>query len=120
MRILNIQKLKDKIEGQCLTPESFAKRNGITPQTLHLWIRGKRNAKIDNIRKLADALNCDLDAISDIVLQSNPHQMAAYDRRRQELDAMFAYLTKEQQESIISIVTAMANINKDKYQSEHT
>ena len=65
MRRLKKDALAKRIDETGMTPFAFAKKNGITPESLRRWLNGQRDPKIDNIIQLAAALHCDVSDISE-------------------------------------------------------
>ena len=60
--------LKDRIAGirkfKGLTQAELAKKIGVCPRTIHHYENGDRQPNVDDLKKLAEVLNC---SINDIV-----------------------------------------------------
>jgi transcriptional regulator with XRE-family HTH domain len=112
MKELNRQKLRKKIEDCGLTPFAFAQKHGFNDATLRRWLNGERNAKISNIQQLATALRCEIEDITDVVLEFDPAQVVQLEQDRETICGLFGYLNDAQRMSIIQMAEVIADANK--------
>lgn len=63
--IIKSDKLLAMIEHQNTNQTQIADRAGVSKQTITAWIKGERNPGIENVRRLASALNCSVEDIAE-------------------------------------------------------
>ena len=63
--IIKSDKLLAMIEHQNTNQTQIADRAGVSKQTITAWIKGERNPGIENVRRLANALNCSVEDIAE-------------------------------------------------------
>lgn len=57
--------LRQKIEYLGYSQAKFARKSGVTLASLNAWLRGDRNAKAENVRKIAEFLQCPITEIAE-------------------------------------------------------
>lgn len=92
--------------------KSWGEHNGFAQGTLSGWITGRRNIKRDSLEKLAQALNCTPQEISEVVWEYDNTAGMILESDREEICGIFGNLSKEQRKKIIDFADLIAEANR--------
>jgi len=98
-----------------MKPAPWAVKNGLNDESVRMWLKGGRVAKVGSIKKLADALGCN---IEDISYWEHTVDFDSISQKNEEIDEIISrwgYLSAQQRQSILMIVRTFAepNMNND-------
>jgi DNA-binding Xre family transcriptional regulator len=115
---LKEQTIRRKIAETGHSVKSWGEKHGFVQGTLSGWITGARNIKLSNLIKLAEALQCEPEDISEIVVydDSEEHELML---DKEEIKGIFDCLSNKQRKSIINVANLIAEANKDADRAEN-
>jgi transcriptional regulator with XRE-family HTH domain len=109
---LKEKKIRQMIAETGHTVTSWGEKYGFPQTTLSNWLTGARNIKRSSLEKLAEALGCEPQVISDFIFEYTGAGIAELEADREEICGIFGNLSKEQRKSIINMAQLIANANK--------
>lgn len=112
MRRLIEEKVKERIEITGLSVNAWGQKHGFPQGSLSNWIKGTRNIKYSNLLRLAEALNCKPEDISELVIKLDSEKISDLEADREELSALLVYLSVEQRKRVINLVQTLVDANR--------
>lgn len=108
MRRLKKEELARRIDATEMKPFAWAQANGFVYESLRRWLNGQREPKIGAIRRLADALHCDVSDISEWAIRIDPAKMAEREADLDELRYLWTFLTESQRQQVLALIRSIA------------
>lgn len=109
---LREQKVRQLIAKTGLSVKAWGEVNGFTQGTLSGWITGRRNIKRASLLKLASALNCEPEDISEIYWEFDNSVAIQLEADREEIRGIFGNLLPKQRKVIIDMAELIADANR--------
>lgn len=109
---LREQKVRQLIAKTGLSVKAWGDLNGFAQTTLSNWITGARNIKPKSLEKLADALNCKPEDISEIYWEFDNSVAIQLEADREEIRGIFGNLLPKQRKVIIDMAELIADANQ--------
>ena len=109
---LREQKVRQLIAKTGLSVKAWGEVNGFTQGTLSGWITGRRNIKPKSLLKLASALNCEPEDISEIYWELDNSVAIQLEADREEIRGIFGNLRPKQRKVIIDMAELIADANQ--------
>jgi transcriptional regulator with XRE-family HTH domain len=102
------KKLRKARESKGLTQSELAEKSGMKPSAISHFESGRRRPSFDNLKKLADALNVNIDFLLDREPKSG-----VVGPNADKLFRNFEKLSDQDQETLSSFAEMLAQKNKD-------
>ena len=109
---LREQKVRQIIAKTGLSVKAWGDLNGFAQTTLSNWITGARNIKRASLLKLASALNCEPEDISEIYWEFDNSVAIQLEADREEIRGIFGNLLPKQRKVIIDMAELIADANR--------
>ena len=109
---LREQKVRQIIARTGLSVKAWGEMNGFAQTTLSNWITGARNIKRASLLKLASALNCEPEEISEIYWEFDNSVAIQLEADREEIRGLFGLLSPKQRKVIIDMAELIADANR--------
>lgn len=109
---LREQKVRQIIAKTGLSVKAWGDLNGFAQTTLSNWITGARNIKPKSLLKLASALNCEPEDISEIYWELDNSVAIQLEADREEIRGIFGNLRPKQRKVIIDMAELIADANQ--------
>ena len=109
---LREQKVRQLIAKTGLSVKAWGELNGFAQTTLSNWITGARNIKRASLLKLASALNCEPEEISEIYWEFDNSVAIQLEADREEIRGLFGLLSPKQRKVILDMAELIADANR--------
>jgi transcriptional regulator with XRE-family HTH domain len=109
---LKEQKVRQIIGNTGLSIKAWAEVHGFTQGTVSGWVTGRRNIKQSSLFKLAHALGCEPEEISEIVWEYDNSAAFQLEADREEIRGIFGNLLPKQRKVIIDMAELIADANR--------
>lgn len=109
---LREQKVRQIIAQTGLSVRAWGEQYGFSQGTLSNWLSGARNIKPKSLLKLASALNCEPEDISEIYWVLDNSVAIQLEADREEIRGIFGNLRPKQRKVIIDMAELIADANQ--------
>jgi transcriptional regulator with XRE-family HTH domain len=109
---LREQKVRQIIARTGLSVRAWGEQYGFSQGTLSNWLSGARNIKRASLLKLASALNCEPEEISEIYWEFDNSVVMQLEADREEIRCLFGLLSAKQRKTILDMAELIADANQ--------